>query len=210
MLSQNSFGSNQPPASNTNQQQQQHGNPLLPPSSMMNLNRPSVLTPPSQMPNLTTNPNVLSQALTRPPPLSALMKPPPSINTITPSPGARSSPLLNVPPPKSFLSMPKNALSSQAPPNVSALTTSMPATSQMNKQTSGTDLNSQSFNNVSLSNNSSVASELNNLTNTSLNQSFGKRYTPAESVFISINLIKNTNKKEQPLNTSNNHRITFL
>lgn len=63
--------------------------------------------------------------------------------------------------------MPKNVLSSQAQPSTGAM--------PMSKQSSGTDLNNQSFNNVNLSNNSSVASELNNLTNTSLNQSFGKK-----------------------------------
>lgn len=195
MLNQNSTGSNQPLPPNANQQQYRqpgNNNPLPVPQGMMNLNKPPVLMPPSQMPNMIANPAVLSQALTKPPALSALMKPP-SINS-NPSPvlgiyrtqylliaiqysiiirckisqGVRPSPVLNAPPPKSFLSMPKNVLSSQAQPNA------MP----MSNQSSSKDLNNQSFNNVNLSNNSSVASELNNLTNTSLNQSFGKKSLP--------------------------------
>lgn len=94
------------------------------------------------------------------------------------SQGVRSSPVLNAPPPKSFLSMPKNVLSSQAQPNTGAM--------PMSKISSGTDLKTQPFNNVNLSNNSSVSSELNNLTNTSLNQSFGKKSIPIDKKYINM------------------------
>jgi hypothetical protein len=84
-------------------------NSLLNPPSM-NLSRPSLLQPPSQMPAFSPT---LSQALAKPPALSSLIKPSANTNLLTPSPIPGANPLLP-PPPKSFLSMPKNALANSS------------------------------------------------------------------------------------------------
>lgn len=138
-------------------------------------NKSSILQPPSQLPSSISN-TVLSKALTKPPALSSLLKP--SLNAASKSPAQsnRATPTLTAPMPQSFLQMPKNVLSnpsqkisdqkpavlnnSSAPPSAAIRT--IGSNPNFQAQKSEFD-NMNNLRNISLSNNNSVSSELNNL-----------------------------------------------
>ena len=135
---------------------------MLSPSSADQTQAPGpskILQPPSQLPSSLTSSTVLSKALTKPPALSSLLKPSVNVPSKSPSQSNRATPTLTAPMPQSFLQMPKNVLSNPPP---SAAIRTVGSNPNFNSQKSEFD-NLTNLKNVSLSNNSSVGSELNNL-----------------------------------------------
>ena len=155
----------------------ERSNPSMRPNlSASNINRPAVLQPPTQLPSLISNP-LLSQALAKPPQLTALIRPS-ATNSLTPSPilGARVPPVLTAPSPKSFLTMPKNVLSAPVNPATISTPNIQPQPSglvgQPNKEIVN-DLNrtdsTNEYANLTTSRNGNVGNELNNFSVQQLN-----------------------------------------